>query len=167
MIDIESQREDALAILQRNVPYQIEPQLDPNDLEDILTECQRADVWQAATAYVYGDVVLPTVRNGHRYQCIQAGTSEADEDDEPTWPLAKGWQFSEGESDPILMWQEAGPDWDNVFDTRLAIHLAWMAKAAKAAQLYSTRQSGSTFEHQQVYEHCLTQAERYAPVRIA
>ncbi len=39
--------------------------------------------WLASTGYAVGDIVTPTIANGHYYKCISAGTSDASE---PTWP---------------------------------------------------------------------------------
>ena len=42
-----------------------------------------ASAWQVSTAYSVGDLVIPTVANGHYYKCSTAGSSDATE---PTWP---------------------------------------------------------------------------------
>ena len=39
--------------------------------------------WQASTAYVVGDTVIPTTPNEVEYKCTTAGTSDSSE---PTWP---------------------------------------------------------------------------------
>jgi hypothetical protein len=46
-----------------------------------------ADAWEADTVYAEGDCVLPTTKNGYRYICTTAGTSDAGE---PTWPTTIG-----------------------------------------------------------------------------
>lgn len=40
--------------------------------------------WTVATAFVIGDYVAPTTKNGYRYKCTVAGTSHAST--QPTWP---------------------------------------------------------------------------------
>jgi hypothetical protein len=46
-----------------------------------------ADAWQADTAYSLNAYVLPTTKNGYRYKCTTAGTSDSSE---PTWPTTIG-----------------------------------------------------------------------------
>lgn len=58
--------------------------------------------WQAGTAYAVGDVVRPTVGNGHLYVCVVAGTS--DNPTEPTWPTASGMCVT----DNTVEWAEIG-----------------------------------------------------------
>lgn len=133
----------------------------------ILASVKLATTWVHNTAYVVGNVVMPTVRNGHKYRCIQAGTSAALLVNQPDWPVGASAVITEGVSDPILTWVEDGPELSQIYDVRKAIHKAWLEKAAKASLLYATSQSGSRFEHQQVYEHCNKQAEIYASIGIA
>ncbi len=47
------------------------------------------DEWQATTAYSLGDIVVPEAgdENGFRYECVDAGTSDAAA---PTWPTVHG-----------------------------------------------------------------------------
>lgn len=137
------------------------------ELQAILAECLRASIWVQNTAYTVGAVVVPTTRNGHRYICVQGGTSETLLADEPEWSVVRGSFITDGDSNPQLVWREDGPDYENLYDIRRAIHLTWLLKAAKVAHLYETRQSGSTFAHDQVYKHCMEMAAKYAPVRIA
>jgi hypothetical protein len=60
-----------------------------------------ATVWVTLTAYVVGDVVRPTVGNGHLYKCIVAGTTAAGQ---PTWPTVAGQTVVDG----TVTWAEAG-----------------------------------------------------------
>lgn len=143
------------------------PTLDTTERDAILAAVKRASTWVNNTAYVVGDVVMPTVRNGHRYRCIVAGTSEALLANEPEWPTLAGAVFTEGASNPILTWVEDGPEFSQLYDLRAAYHRGWMLKAAKASVLYETRQSQSSFAEQQVYEHCLKMAEKYGSADVA
>lgn len=145
----------------------IQPTLSSDDVTALTTAAKRASTWVQNTAYVVGDVILPTVRNGHRYRCVQAGTSEVLLADQPEWPTWKTAIITEGISDPILTWLEDGPEYPSIYDVRLAIHSAWMLKAEKASILYDVRQSQSEFSHNQLYQHCIQMAEKYAPIVIA
>lgn len=44
-------------------------------------------VWAASTAYALGDIVRPTIGNGHLYQVTIDGTSDVTE---PAWPGGQG-----------------------------------------------------------------------------
>lgn len=162
---------NALAAAQAQLTLWLQPSVVPvltNDEQTaLLTAAKRASTWLNNTAYVVGDVVLPTVRNGHRYRCIQAGTSAALLANEPEWPTRIGRWITDGVSDPILTWVEDGPEYASIYDVRAAVHAGWMLKAAKVSHLYETRQTASTFSEQQVYEHCLQMAAKYAPAQVA
>lgn len=58
------------------------------DVTDVLAAPSTASDWLAATAYVVGDWVVPTVRNGFIYKCTTAGTSDAAEPS--PWDLVAG-----------------------------------------------------------------------------
>ena len=58
-----------------------------------------ATAWVANTAYVLGDIVVPTTSNGFWYECTTAGTSHAT--DEPTWPTTEGGTVTDGTT---LVW---------------------------------------------------------------
>lgn len=163
MPTIAEQRASALLELQRKAQASRFPALADEDVTALLNSVQRADIWEASTEYVFGDMVIPTTRNGHVYKCIEAGESAADE---PTWPKTDFKTITDGTSDPILRWQEAGADFDNVFDVRQAIHEAWMLKADRVAGLYDIEEIGSKHNQSQVYDHCIEQAEKYAPLLI-
>jgi hypothetical protein len=59
--------------------------------------------WAASTAYNVGDIRIPTTRNGHRYRCTVAGTSDVSE---PTWPTTDGGTVVDG----TVTWEEYGGD---------------------------------------------------------
>lgn len=141
-----------------------EPTLSPDELKAILTAQKRADLWTASTPYSVGDTILPTVGNGHRYVCTQAGTSGTTE---PTWSRAMGAIASDGTSDPVLKWQEDGPAFKNVYNVRAAIHQAWIVKAGKASQLYNVGANQSSSAQSQVYDQCMKMANAYAPMEIS
>ncbi len=58
------------------------------------------EAWQATTAYALGDIVVPPegFENGFRYECVDAGTSDAAP---PTWPIVHG----EVVADATVEWQ--------------------------------------------------------------
>lgn len=136
------------------------PQVPDDEVDQILDACRRAGVWIAATAYVNGDVVMPTTRNGHRYICIESGTSGATE---PAWPTGDLRTIQDGTT---ARWREDGGDYANVYDLRDAIHRCWLVKAQKVAHLYDIRQSQSGFTQSQMYDQCVKMAEKYAPLVI-
>jgi len=157
------QRESAMELLRLYAQPDVPPLIGATALDTILDNSIKATIWTVGTAYIYGAVILPTVRNGHKYRCIQAGASDADAADEPEWPKGAGGIITEGASDPILTWQEYGPDFDNLYDVRRSARQVWEAKAAMAASLHGS----SGMQTQQVYEHCIKQAERYASLEVA
>jgi hypothetical protein len=59
------------------------------------------DAWAATTSYDIGDIVVPTVDNGHRYRCTVEGDSNGTE---PTWPTADGGTVVDDE----VTWEEYG-----------------------------------------------------------
>lgn len=61
-----------------------------------------ATTWATGTTYAVGDVVRPTVGNGHLYQCITAGTSDGTT--EPTWPTTA----KQDVTDNTCVWTEIG-----------------------------------------------------------
>ena len=142
----------------------VEPVLTPDELKAILSRHKRAAYWAASTAYAVGDTILPTVGNGHRYVCVQAGTSGATE---PTWSKAMGAIASDGTSDPVLKWQEDGPAFKNVYNVRAAIHEAWTVKAGKASLSVDVNQQVGGLKASQIYDHCMKMAQAYAPLEIS
>jgi len=61
-------------------------------------------VWATGVTFLTGDIVTPTVLNGHYYKCIQGGISAAAQ---PIFPTATGAQVNENSPSPVI-WQEAG-----------------------------------------------------------
>jgi hypothetical protein len=158
----DSDKDAALAELRLYAQTEVQPALEPAEIDAILDGVQRATFWAASKAYNVNDVILPVTLNGRRFKCVRAGTSGTTE---PTWPRWLGGIFGEGSGD--LLWREDGPEYTNVFDVRGAICAAWMTKAAKASALFNIKSRAEGFDHEQVYNHCLDMAERYAPVGIS
>jgi hypothetical protein len=99
---------------------------------------------------------MPTVRNGHRYTCVKAGTTAATE---PLWPIHTSNKVTDG----TVEWQEAGPDFENVFDVRAAAHQAWKVKEAKASELFDV--AGQSVS--QIRENCSRNARSFSSVELA
>ncbi len=58
--------------------------------------------WAVDTAYILGDIVVPTTDNGRRYICVVAGDSH--ETTEPSWPTTAEEQVVDNE----VTWEEYG-----------------------------------------------------------
>lgn len=165
MATVEDQYDVTIAKVQIYAQTNVHPTLDTDDVQLAVNDALQATVWAIGTAYTYGQVVLPTVRNGHRYKCVQSGTSEALLADQPEWPTLQGMQISEGASDPLLTWEEDGPDFDNVFTLRNAIHNAWMMKAGKASlSVDIIQRGGGGLSASQAFDHCIAMAEKYGSI---
>ncbi len=135
-----------------------------SEIDAILDNHRRATTWTPNTAYSSGAIVLPTVRNGHRYRCAQAGTSGATSAVEPAWLTRNAATITDGDSDPMLTWAEDGPDYANIYDVRAAAHEAWMLKAAKAVENFDLKIGSLSFSLEQGYAHCVQMAQKYAPL---
>jgi hypothetical protein len=177
-------RTSALTLLGAQCAAAIYPTLSDDDLGTLLDGVAGVPVWAAATAYNYGDVVVPTVRNGHRYRCIVAGTSNASE---PAWPLYTTPDDRTGTTRPFwhggmgpypgsqvgdgatLIWLEEGPDPGADFSraqVKRATFRAWLQKAAAASADYDGTVGKNEYLRSQVYQHCLDMAQRYVPISI-
>ncbi len=156
MPTVEDHKEIALAELKRLVQPDSAPALDDVELNAILDGVQRASFWLLSTAFIFGAVVLPATKNGHRYKCTQGGTTAATE---PTWPTRDGATITDGG----VRWQEAGSDYENVFDIRAAAHEAWLIKEAKATEMFDFGDQKLS----QIADRCREKAESFSPVKIA
>jgi hypothetical protein len=157
MAILDDQKDAALAKLRMLVQPDTQPKLIDPELNAILDGLQRASFWEASMAFSYGDVVMPAaLRNGHRYVCAEGGTTAASE---PTWPTRNSAVITDGS----VKWKEAGADYQNVFDIRAAAQQAWLAKEAKASELYD--RGGQLYS--QITEHCRRMAQSLDPVKFA
>lgn len=130
------------------------------EVDVILDRNRRARTWVVNTAYNYGDVIQPPIRNGRRYRATVPGTSALTD---PGFSFWTGDSLSEGASSPALTWVDDGPGYVNIYDVRRAAYEGWRLKAEKASQLMNT--DGSSYD--QVYEHCMGMAEKFAGVLVA
>lgn len=151
--------EEAIAYVTLHAQTAAFPAIDADTVEEIVNRHKRATVWTAETAYNVGDRVQPVTRNGHFYECIQAGTSA---EEEPTWTTRQGSCLFETNSN--LMWEECATDFDgNLFNTRAAIHECWALKASMAANQFDVSVDQQKWNRSHVYEHCLEMARSFAP----
>jgi hypothetical protein len=147
----------ALAKIKRDSDYSSDPALTDDQMSTLLSQAATATAWATATAYVYGQVIVPTVRNGHRYRCIDAGTSGGTE---PTFPTGQGGTVTDGTCE----WEECSNDIGELWDLRKATCEAWMLKAAMAAKRYDFESDEQSFKREQVHEHCLEMAKQFRPI---
>ena len=113
------------------------------------------DEWAASTAYVVGDKVYPTVRNGHYYEVTVAGTSDTAE---PDWPTDDG----DTVVDNTVTFAEAGVDpWAGHYDLNAAAAEGWRWKAATVAGAYDFAADGQTFNRAEMARACREMATIY------
>lgn len=134
MATVASQRTAALAELKILAQTASAPALDnATEVEPILDSFLRAPAWVAATAYGYGDLVVPTVLNGRVYRCTTKGTSGATE---PDWPDEGLWGTCKGARDWLTV-HDGDCDWEDygallkVYDVRAAAVRCVQAKLGK------------------------------------
>jgi hypothetical protein len=145
---VETQRLEALAEVKILAQTESTPTLDDStEVEPLLDKCQRATEWAAATAYAYGQTVVPTTLNGRAYRCIQAGTSSASE---PTWPTDGLWGRCGGArswltvTDGTAEWEDAGA-LTAVFDVMAAARLCVTARLGKVGAASVSASAGASW----------------------
>jgi hypothetical protein len=82
---------------------------------------------------------------------------------EPAWPTCQSGRVWEGVADASgrqLVWEEAGPDFDNIYDVRRASYLAWDKKAKRVSQFVDTKE----LHFSQVYDHCIEMRDSFVDV---
>ena len=147
---------------------EIVPELSTGEIELAVDRSRLATTWTANTAYKVGDVIVPAVKNGHAYECIQPGTSQSEPRDYQSWIVTKGVHLSEGTSTPPLIWEEVGSDLfnpciagaeRNIYDIQGAAKKLWGIRMAQTAQWL---QDGDV-SFQQAYEHCKEMFNMFRP----
>lgn len=164
MATLDELRATALQKLNDALQPNTEPRLTSQEVERLLDECQRAGIWAAETEYAYGAVIQPTAGNGRRYKATQSGTSGAAE---PTWSVGRESQHTDGADASPLTWTEDGPAYLGLWDVASAASEGWMMKAGKASVAVNLKQQIGGIDASQVYDHCVKQAQLYAPIRVA
>lgn len=158
--DLEAARAEVIRRAQTAVDPVLTSSGGGNEVDAILASHKVASTWAASTAYKVGDVVMPNPRDGHRYKCIQAGTSGASQPSFSTGDYART-------TDNAVVWEEAGEQFSSVYDVRSAIREAWELKAAKASDRTNFSADGASISAHQTPEFCLRMAQRYGTVAIA
>lgn len=177
---------DALDALDILCPSTADPVLTTTDTTLLLDGALRAVIWTTITTFDMGAVVMPTVRNGRRYRLIAFdGTGVKSGVTEPTWPAPLGtannfpvwgnvqptpivgWWRNAIVTDGHITWMEDGADYDSLWDIGLAAFNGWMMKASRAVCAIDIQTGKMSMTQSQIYDHCLSQAQRYAPVYVA
>ena len=135
------------------------PELSTAELEGVLRRSQIGATWQPDTVYGQGAQVIPSVPNGHLYQCIVAGTSGASE---PAFNQFAGTTTT----DNTVTWLEAGLE-RGYFDLDQATSDAWLLKAGKAAPLVQNSSAGQSLASQQLFTHCNQMARYWEPTKVS
>lgn len=157
---------EAVIEFDRLCPSAVCPELDAGEVQNILDRHKRAMLWAASTVYQVGDVVIPTLvnRNGHRYRLVKYTSTASDQlsgATEPSWSTTREAQVT----DNHVVWEETGTDYGAVlWDFIAAAHEGWMQKAAKASTTNDFATDAMEIKSSQLYDHCMDQANRYAPV---
>lgn len=163
-------RANMLTVLRVKAQETASPTLESFEVEGELDNARYASTWLPNKAYSVGDRVVPEIRNGHYYICVQPGTSQSGAKSYTDWPSNYGQCFGDGSSDPQLIWEEAGSDLfnpgiagceRNVYDLGRAARECWLLKSRKSTQAIDD----GDVSFSQWHEHCLKQAAMFYPVR--
>ncbi len=138
------------------------PFLDSTALQQLVDDHARWTVWTASTAYVYGDIIRPTVANGGLYKCIIPGTSDTTEPEFPQLAYNSLYTINDGSGD--LQWQDIGPANVERYDIRAAARQGWIRKASSITHLIDVKDGQVDAKMAALREHCLDQAKRYSPM---
>lgn len=144
------------------------PEVSTTDIGTVVDQFDRFASWAASTAYAVGDRIVPTTPNGRVYEARRAGTSGTTEPDWPTapWTQYQGWCYSDGPSDPQLLWVDAGPANVERYDVRSAARQVWLIKASRVVGEIDAKDGSADVKLSQLRAHCLEQAEKFRPVVI-
>lgn len=147
-------RAAALAELILRAQPETEPSISSLELDPILDKAKRASTWVAEADYTVGAVVMPSTRNGHRYECVAPGMSS---DAEPAFPTGYEATVADGDS---LVWREAGKEYGNVYDVRRAENLVAKLRRVKSLEYEGGPES-------EIYKRCVEEERRTAPIVFA
>jgi hypothetical protein len=150
----------------------VAPTLTLGEVELEVDRARLASTWAAGTAYNVGDWTVPPVRNNYFYISVQPGTSQSAARGYYDFPRIDGQCFSDGSSDPALIWEAVEGDIfnpgihgaeRNVYDINKAARECWLLKARKASQFVND----GDISFSQMHEHCTKEAEKFHPYRRA
>lgn len=142
------------------------PELDSNQLGELIDAHRRWRPWTANTYYEVGDMIVPTVPNGRMYQCIIAGNSGNTEPPFPRIGYFMGQTFFETEQQTPyegfgITWQDNGFTQQETYDIRAAAREGWMWKASNVANLANTDDGKMSIQVHIIQENCLQMAAKY------
>ena len=141
------------------------PELDNNQLGNLIDQHKKFSSWEPSTSYAVGDLIVPTIPNGRVYQCIIAGTSTTTEPTFPSIGYAVGQAFYNYVGTPPnfygLTFQDNGFITSEIYDVRAAAKQAWLLKASIAANLANTDDGKMKVELHQIQENCLQMAGKF------
>ena len=148
----------------------VAPTLTQGEVELEVDRAKLVKTWTVSTAYNIEDVVVPAIRNGHAYECIQPGTSQSGAKAYEDWSICTGARMADGSSSPQLIWREVGTDRFNprIFGAERNIYdIEWAAK--KLARIKMTRSAqmvnDGDVSFEQLYEHWKEQWGYFRPFR--
>jgi hypothetical protein len=146
----------------------VAPTLTTGEVELEVDRAKLASTWAVNTVYSASKVIV--VGNGHAYQVVQSGTSQATALSVNDWPAYNGAMFGDGNSSPQLQWREIGTAAFNprisgaefnVYDIERAAKALARIKMVRCAQFI---QDGDV-SFQQMYDHWKEQWEYFRPFR--
>lgn len=157
-------RDSAIAYVTLHGSIGIDPIVFDTEVADIVDLSIKFQPWEASTEYVFGNKVIPTIRNGFRYSVekvlVASGTSGAVE---PSfWPTHLHARIT----DQDIVWKNIGRDSDYPYDVNQALRELWQLKADRAAGNYEFVDARQNLKRNQVYENCLKQVKRYSSPRF-
>jgi hypothetical protein len=142
--------------LKSMVAATIDPVLTNDEIDTLLAQHAYATAfatWKATTAYVVGDTVIPSPRNGHYYKVTVAGTSGASQ---PAFPTTSGGTVTDGG----VTWAEVATT--PAYNLNRAAADGWRWKAAKVANRYTMSDATQRLNRSDLTKHCLLMARQYS-----
>lgn len=158
----------AIALVRDRVQPEVSPTLTQGEIERQVDLARLATIYAPGTFYKVRDCVLPPVRNGFSYQCVQPGTSGSLSFSEFSTDVFE--TFSDGQTDPQLIWQNVGTDQfnpgiagaeSNIYDIGKASRALWSIRARRCADFVDE----GDISYSQMYEHATDMAHSFEPFR--
>lgn len=150
-------RDEALEELIRLVQPDSEPELDLGDLEKVLDRTLRVKTWSANKALKHGQLVFPSVRNGHVYRVTAEGVTGTAE---PIWPTVDSNTVTDG----TVKFEEYGAVPRTTYNVVEAAKQCWQMKMAKASEFFSGGRRGN---ENQIYDHCKSMRDSFDRPMVA
>lgn len=138
------------------------PELNNDELCELIDEHKRSNVWTASTPYIVGDIVHPPVKNGRIYTCVIAGTSSTNSSIFPEIGYTNQ-SISDGSD---LVWRDDGAAYYEDYDVRAAARQGWMMKASKIAHLINVDDGQQKLNLSSLLDHCYRMADKYRSIGI-